>query len=89
VGDDLDFAGRVSGLDGDTVAEISRAVLDFNALGEEFLEGGEVEDLVGNGLCAVYGVLSTDQSVRQKHEGLSAYARSKISVLGGEICVPS
>jgi hypothetical protein len=66
---DLDFSGRIDGLDGDAVAEVSRAVFDLDALGEEFLEGREVEDLVGDGLCAVYGVLYTTASVRNAPYG--------------------
>ena len=44
--------------DVDAVAEIAGAALDFDAVVEEFLECGEIEDLVADGLGAVYGVLS-------------------------------
>ena len=56
VGDDFDLA--ISGLgDADAVAEIASPAVDFDAVVEELLECGQVEDLVAHGLGAVDCVL--------------------------------
>lgn len=52
VGDDLDLALALL-LDNDVVAEVVGAALDLDALLEELLEGGDVENLVGGGLRSV------------------------------------
>ena len=52
VGNDLDLALALL-LDNDVVAEVVGAALDLDALLEELLEGGDVEDLVGGGLGSV------------------------------------
>ena len=56
MGDDLDLA-IADLLDLDVVAEVTGAALDLDAVVQELLEGGDVEDLVGHGLRAVDGVL--------------------------------
>jgi len=53
---DLDLA-IASTLDFDLVAEVAGAAFDLDAVVQELLEGGKIEDLVGNGLRAVDGVL--------------------------------
>lgn len=58
----LDLAFTCLG-DRNLFTEVSRSALDFDFLVEEFLERGEVEDLVGYRLCAVDGVL-IDKPVR-------------------------
>jgi len=56
VRDDLDLpVARLA--DADIIAQVPGAALDFNAVVQEFLEGAEIEDLVGNGLRAVDRVL--------------------------------
>lgn len=52
VGNDLDLALALL-LDDDVVAEVVGAALDLDALLEELLERGDVEDLVGGGLRSV------------------------------------
>lgn len=50
--DDLDLA--LAGLgDDDLVAEVADAALNLDAVVEELLEGGDVEDLVAHGLGSV------------------------------------
>lgn len=50
--DDLDLA--LAGLgDDDLVAEVADAALNLDAVVEELLEGGDVEDLVAHGLRSV------------------------------------
>ena len=56
VGDDLDLAIASLG-DDDVVAEVADAALDLDAVVEELLEGGDIEDLVARGLRSVDGVL--------------------------------
>jgi len=57
--DDLDLA--IADLaDGDVIAQVARAALDLDAIVQELLEGGEVEDFVGDGLRAVDCVLVRD-----------------------------
>lgn len=52
VGDNLNLA--LAGLtDGDVVAQVVGAALDLDALLEELLKGGGVEDLVARGLLGV------------------------------------
>lgn len=52
VSDDLDLA--IAGLgDLDVVAEVTDAAFDLDAVVEELLEGGEIEDLVADGLGGV------------------------------------
>jgi len=52
VGNDLDLA--LAGLlDHDIVAQVVGAALDLDAVLEELLEGGDVEDLVASGLLSV------------------------------------
>jgi hypothetical protein len=52
VGDDFDLA--IAGLrDLDAVAQVSNTALDLNAVVEELLEGGDIEDLVASGLGSV------------------------------------
>jgi len=57
VGNNLDLAITNRG-DLDLVAEVASAALDLDALVQELLEGGEIEDLVANRLAAVDGVLT-------------------------------
>jgi hypothetical protein len=52
VGNDLDLAIALLG-DDDVVAEVVGAALDLDAVLEELLEGGDVEDLVVGGLRSV------------------------------------
>ena len=56
VSHDLDFVAAHLG-DGNVVAEVAGAAVDLDAVVQELLEGGDVEDLVGDGLGAVDGVL--------------------------------
>lgn len=56
VGDDLDLAIASLG-DDDVVAEVADAALDLDAVVEELLEGGDIEDLVARGLRSVDDVL--------------------------------
>lgn len=49
---DLDLALADLG-DLDDVPEVADAVVDFDLVVEEFLEGGDVEDFVGGGLGGV------------------------------------
>jgi hypothetical protein len=56
VGDNLDLALASLG-DLDEVTEVSGAALDLDAVVEELLKGGGVEDLVVDGLRAVDDVL--------------------------------
>ena len=56
MGDNLDLA-LASLADLDEVAEVSGAALDLDAVVEELLKGGGVEDLVVDGLRAVDDVL--------------------------------
>lgn len=56
MGDDFDLS--LSGLgDGDVVAEVVGAALDLDAVVQELLESGQVEDLVADGLAGVDHVL--------------------------------
>lgn len=52
VRDNLDLA-LANLLDGDVVTEVVGAALDLDAVLEELLEGGDVEDLVASGLLSV------------------------------------
>ena len=53
-----DFDLSIAGLgDLDGVTQVADAALDLDAVVEELLEGGEVEDLVGDGLGSVDHVL--------------------------------
>jgi len=52
VGHDLDFAVAEVG-DGDVLAEVAGAAVDFDALLQESCEGGGVEDAVLGGLLGV------------------------------------
>lgn len=52
MGGDLDLA-LTSLLDDDVVAQVVGAALDLDAVLEELLEGGDVEDLVASGLLSV------------------------------------
>ena len=56
VRDDLDLVAADLG-DGDGLAEVASAALDLDAVVQELLEGADVEDLVGDWLGAVDGVL--------------------------------
>jgi hypothetical protein len=56
VGNDLDLAVTLLG-DNDGLAEVVGAALDLDALLEELLEGGDIEDLVVGGLRSVDDVL--------------------------------
>lgn len=58
VGNDLDLA-LTSLLDHDIVAQVVGAALDLDAVLEELLEGGDVEDLVASGLLSVDDELRT------------------------------
>lgn len=62
MGNDLDLAIALLG-DGDGVAQVVGAALDLDALLEELLEGGDVEDLVARGLRSVDDELRTHKSV--------------------------
>ena len=56
VRDDLDLP--VADLaDGDVIAQVAGAALDFDTVMQKLLESAEVEDLVGDGLRAVDRVL--------------------------------
>jgi hypothetical protein len=57
VGNDLDLALALLG-DGDVVAQVVGAALNLDAVLEELLEGGDVEDLVARGLRSVDDELS-------------------------------
>jgi len=59
VGNDLDLATRLL-LDDDGVTQVVGATLDLDALLEELLEGGDVEDLVVGGLRSVDDELGRD-----------------------------
>lgn len=52
VGNDLDLAVALLG-DDDVVTEVVGAALDLDAVLEELLEGGDIEDLVVGGLRSV------------------------------------
>lgn len=52
MGGDLDLA-LTSLLDDDVVAQVVGAALDLDAVLEELLEGGDVEDLVASRLLSV------------------------------------
>lgn len=56
VGNDLNLALALL-LDNNVVAEVVGAALDLDALLEELLKGGDVENLVGGGLAGVDDVL--------------------------------
>jgi len=56
--DDLDLA-FASLRDGDIVTQVSSAAFDFDAIMQELLKGGQVKDLIADGLAAVDGVLAT------------------------------
>lgn len=56
VGNDLNLALALL-LDNNVVAEVVGAALDLDALLEELLKGGDVENLVGGGLGGVDDVL--------------------------------
>lgn len=56
VGDDLDLAIASLG-DDDVVTEVADTALDLDAVVEELLEGGDIEDLVARGLRSVDDVL--------------------------------
>lgn len=58
VGNDLDLAITLL-LDDDVVAQVVGAALDLDAVLEELLEGGDVEDLVVGGLRSVDDELRT------------------------------
>lgn len=56
MGNDFDLA--LAGLgDDDLVAEVADAALNLDAVVQELLEGGEVEDLVVHGLRSVDDIL--------------------------------
>lgn len=52
MGNDLDLALALL-LDDDIVAEVVGAALNLDAVLEELLEGGDIENLVGSGLRSV------------------------------------
>ena len=52
MGNDLDLAIANLG-DDDVVAEVADTALDLDAVVEELLEGGDIEDLVAGGLRSV------------------------------------
>ena len=56
VGNDLDLALTLL-LDNDVVAKVVGAALNLDAVLEELLEGGDVEDLVAGGLRSINDVL--------------------------------
>jgi hypothetical protein len=56
VRDDFDLA-IADLLDLDIIAEVAGTALDLDAVVQELFERGDVEDLVGDGLGAVDGVL--------------------------------
>lgn len=56
MGNDLDLAIANLG-DDDVVTEVADAALDLDAVVEELLEGGHIEDLVARGLRSVDDVL--------------------------------
>lgn len=56
MGEDLDLAIANLG-DDDVVTEVADAALNLDAVVEELLEGGDIEDLVARGLRSVDDVL--------------------------------
>jgi len=56
VRDNFDLAIASLG-DGDLIAEVTGSALDLDLVVEEFLESGEIENLIRDGLGAVDGVL--------------------------------
>jgi hypothetical protein len=56
VGNDLDLALTLL-LDNDVVAKVVGAALNLDAVLEELLKGGDVEDLVAGGLRSINDVL--------------------------------
>ena len=61
VGGDLDLA-LTNLLDGNRVAEVVGAAVNLDAVLEELLEGGDVEDLVAGGLRSIDDVLQASES---------------------------
>ena len=71
MGNDLDLAITLL-LDDDVVAQVVGAALDLDAVLEELLEGGDVEDLV------VGGLRSVDDELRTVSIGLALSIARKI-----------
>ena len=64
--DNLDLAITSLG-DGDLVAQVASPALDLDLVVQELLECIQIEDLVGNGLRAVDGVLLVASQHRFLH----------------------
>jgi hypothetical protein len=62
VSNDLDLA-LTNGGDDNIVTQVADAALDLDAVVEELLEGGDIEDLVGGGLRSIDDVLYRKQSL--------------------------
>lgn len=81
VGNDLDLALALL-LDHDIVAQVVGAALDLDAVLEELLEGGDIEDLVAGGLRSVDDELQETISTRP-------LILLFVNPLLGILCVPS
>lgn len=55
--DDLDLSTTAL-RDGDVIAQVAGAALDLDAVVQELLKGGQIEDLVADRLAGVDGVLN-------------------------------
>jgi len=77
VGNDLDLA-LASLADLDSVAKVSGAALDLDAVVEELLKGGSVEDLVVDGLGAVDDVLLRNAMLAYYPGRYRPYAQLKV-----------
>jgi hypothetical protein len=62
VGNDLDLALTSLG-DDNVITEVADTALDLDAVVEELLEGGDIEDLVRGGLRSIDDVLYRQQSL--------------------------
>jgi len=56
----------------DRVAQVPRAAIDFDAVVQELLKGGDVEDLVRGGLGGVDDVLHLEKVVSMSFETTAA-----------------
>lgn len=81
--DDLNFS-TTNLRDLDVVAEVTGTAFDLDAVVQELLEGGQVEDLVAHGLAAVDGVLSqfiSTSNTGPGNRGVSPYLLGDLGLL--------
>lgn len=71
---DLDLALTSLG-DDNVVAQVADAALDLDAVVEELLEGGDIEDLVRGGLRSIDDVLYREQTLVTRNEVALAWNR--------------